>query len=294
MVVLVACEPATPSRVVAEEVIAAPPVVAERKAPVVVDAVVADRYPSLAYYPDLGAKVAAARADGARAVLAAIVESLEKYRWPGVLDWDRNGFIDVRGARPGFVTRVSGLLKSQPGDRHDLGCAGGFLEGVRMTLVPDMAIDELDRCDVEVAVEGGPAGCEPEREYGWLALRNVAGRLRAEQLPAGARMFELAPAAGPAGISPLAAPGAMHLCTVSHESAARGEARLYHHLMIVLATEDADDIEVFDTTGLRGVALTRMTRARFVNYCANQLAASREYRYRGRSARVTCLAVSPA
>jgi hypothetical protein len=71
VVVLVACEPATPSRVVAEEVIAAPPVVALREAPVVVDAVVADRYPSLAYYPDLGAKVAAARADGARAVLAA-------------------------------------------------------------------------------------------------------------------------------------------------------------------------------------------------------------------------------
>jgi hypothetical protein len=115
VVVLVACEPATPSRVVAEEVIAAPPVVALREAPVVVDAVVADRYPSLAYYPDLGAKVAAARSDGARAVLAAIVESLKKYRWPSVLDWDRNGFIDVRGARPGFVTRVSGLLKVAAG-----------------------------------------------------------------------------------------------------------------------------------------------------------------------------------
>jgi hypothetical protein len=88
VVVLVACEPATPSRVVAEEVIAAPPVVALREAPVVVDAVVADRYPSLAYYPDLGAKVAAARSDGARAVLAAIVESLENIAgracWTGI------------------------------------------------------------------------------------------------------------------------------------------------------------------------------------------------------------------
>lgn len=255
-----------------------------------IDPVVVDRYPSLAFYPDLGAGVTAARAGGARAVLAALVEGLEAYRWPSALDWDRNGFIDLQGARPGFVTRVSGLLKAQPGDRHDLGCAGGFLEGVRMILVPDMAIDELDRCDMAVSVAGGPAGCEPQREYGWLALRNVASRLRAEQLPAGARMFEVSPVEA-AGMNRLVVSGAMHLCTVSHESATRGEERLYHHLMIVLATEDEESVEVFDTTGLRGVALTRMTRDRFVHYCANQLAASREYRYRSRSVRLTCLPV---
>jgi len=292
--VLVSCEPAAP-RVVAEvetKVEARPARVVEESAAVVVNPALVDRYPSLEYYPDLGARMAVALAGGRpREILAGIAESVAVYRWPSMLDWDRHGFIDVHGGRPGFVTRVAGASISQPVDRHDLGCAGGFLEGVRMTLVPDLAIDELDRCEVAVAVAGGPVDCEPQRAYGWLALRNIAARLRPSQLPAGRRLFELAPERQ-ASLDPLAVPGAMHLCTVSHESTAQGGQRLYHHLMIVLATAEAGALEVFDTTGIRGVALTRMTRDRFLHYCATLLGASREYRYTSRSARLTCLPVA--
>ena len=293
--VLVACEPAAP-RVVAEpvatEVEARPVTVVEAPAAVVVNAALVDRYPSLEYYPDLGARMAVALAGGRpREILAGIVESVAVYRWPSMLDWDRHGFIEVHGARAGFVTRVAGASISQPVDRHDLGCAGGFLEGVRMTLVPDLAIEELDRCAADVWVAGGPVGCDPQREYGWLALRNIAARLRPTQLPAGPRLFELAPERQ-ANLDPLAVPGAMHLCTVSHESTTQGGQRLYHHLMIVLATAEAGALEVFDTTGIRGVALTRMTRDRFLHYCATLLGASREYRYISRSARLTCLPVA--
>lgn len=296
---LAACEPAGSQPVEVVEVhapraeISAP--VVEVRAPVlaaVVDAALVDRYPSLAYYPDVGASMAAALAEGApREILWKVAEGMEPYGWPTAVDWDRHGFIDIDGARPGFVTRVAGGRISQPADRHDLGCAGGFLEGVRMTLVPDLPIDELDRCDADVAVAGGPVGCEPQRDYGWLALRNIAARLRPAQLPEGRRLFEISPERG-ASLDPLAVPGAIQLCTVSHEAAAREQIRYYHHLMIVLATEDVDSLDVFDTTGLRGVALTRMNRGRFMNYVTNQLGANREYRYARRSARLTCLPVA--
>jgi hypothetical protein len=295
---LVACEPAAPSQPV--EPIAAP--VLEVRAPVEttvpavrVDAALVDRYPSLAYYPDLGEGLAPALAKGEpREILLKVAEGLVVYRWPSMLDWDRHGFIDIDGARPGFVTRAGGGLISQPADRHDLGCAGGFLEGVRMVFVPDLPVGELDRCDTNsgaAAVVGGPVECEPQRDYGWLALRNIAARLRPAQLPEGRRLFEIAPERG-ASLDPLAVPGAIQLCTVSHESAARDNIRFYHHLMIVLATADADALEVFDTTGIRGVALTRMTRGRLLHYVTMQLAANREYRYTPRSARLTCLPVA--
>jgi hypothetical protein len=227
-----------------------------------------------------------------REILAKVAESLVAYRWPTMLDWDRNGFIDVQGPRPGFVTRGVGSIDlAADGPPRSRGAPGASSRGVRMTLVPDLAIDELDRCDVAAAVTGGPSGCEPQREYGWLALRNIAARLRPSQLPAGARLFELAPERA-ASLEPLAVPGAMHLCTLSHESTTQGGARLYHHMMIVLATDDAEALEVFDTTGIRGVALTRMTRGRFLHYCGKLLAASREYRYSSASARLTCLPVA--
>lgn len=311
----VACEPAAaPSRpvpagptagTIGEGSIAAAPLagtVAElgpiaapepRSEAVVVDPVLADRHPSLAYYPSLAAALPAALVGGApREILVGLAATMAPYRWPSALDWDRHGFLDLHGPRPGFVTRVSGALISQPGDRHDLGCAGGFLEGVRLTLVPDLAIGELDRCDVEAdAVAGGPTECEPQRDYGWLALRNIAVRLRPSQLPAGPRLISLAPERSE-DLDRLSAAGAMHLCTVSHEANARGRLRLHHHMMIVLARAEADALDVFDTTGIRGVALARMTRARFGEYVSVQLAASREFRYARGSAQLICLPVA--
>ena len=315
VLLLVACEPAAPSQTVAAAPTTAtlaevgprvgapvagtlaevgPSAPAEpRSEPVVVDPALADRHPSLAYYPSLAAALPAALfGGGPREILAALVASMAPYRWPSALDWDRHGFIDLHGPRPGFVTRVSGALISQPGDRHDLGCAGGFLEGVRLTLVPDLAIGELDRCDVAAdAVAGGPTACEPQRDYGWLALRNIAVRLRPSQLPVGPRLITLAPERAE-DLDRLSAAGAMHLCTVSHEANARGRLRLHHHMMIVLARGESDAFDVFDTTGIRGVALARMTRARFAEYVSVQLAASREFRYARSSAQLICLPVA--
>jgi len=257
-----------------------------------VDALIADRYPSLAHYPGLNAalQAALARRDPPREIFAALADSLAPYRWPSALDWDRQGFIDPHGPRPGFVTRIAGALIEQTSDRHDLGCAGGFLEGVRLTLLPQLAVDDLDRCAYDLAVDGAPTGCDPEHAYGLLALTNVAARLQSEQLPEGPRLFEIGPE-DQIGFDRLAAPDAMHLCTVSHASSTRNNDRYHHHLMIVLGTAEHDGYEVFDTTGTRGVALTPMSRSRFFRYCTSLLAANRVYRYVARSARLTCLPV---
>ena len=262
-------------------------------APVAFDALVADRYPSLAFYPEpsLSLRTALARHDPPREVLAALGETMAPYRWPSPFDWDRQGFIDLHGPRPGFVSRIAGAPIAQTGDRHDLGCAGGFLEGVRLTLLPQLAIDDLDRCEPEREVLGAPVACDREHAYGWLALTNVAALLTADQLPEGARLLEIGPR-DQAGLDRLAAPRAMHLCAVSHAAARHGDARYHHHLMIVLGTENATSFEVFDTTGARGVSLAPMSRDRFFRYTTTQLAANPEFRYVGRSTRLTCLPVA--
>lgn len=260
------------------------------------EAALADPYPSLRHYPDGGPRLRAALAAhaGPREVLVALAEHMAPHRWPDAIDWDRHGFIDLHGARPGFVTRVAGALVPQTGGRCDLGCAGGFLEGVRLTLLPGLAIDELDRCDPEAAaVAGGPGRCDPEHEYGWLALAAIAARLAPTQLPEGPKLLEIGPTDA-AGIDRLAAAGAMHLCTVSHAATAQAGARFYHHMMIVLGTPGGAALDVFDTTGARGVSLVTMTRERFFRYCTTQLAANVEFRYVSRSARLTCLAVATA
>lgn len=262
---------------------------------VAIDAAVVDRYPSLRAYPDASSRLQSALAarEGPREVLLALAEAMAPYRWPGALDWDRHGFIAIDGARRGFVTRVAGGLIAQPGDRHDLGCAGGFLEGVRLTLLPDLAIADLDRCARARAVVGAPDRCDPTHDYGLLALAGIAARLAPARLPAGPTLFELDPRDA-AAIDRLAAPGALHLCSVSHTSPTHAGARFYHHMLIVLGTAGADDLEVFDTTGARGVSLVTMPRGRFFRYCTTQLAASEAYRYASRSARLTCLAVAAA
>jgi len=257
------------------------------------DSALADRYPSLEYYPavePLGALLE--RGGDAREILAALAVSMAPYRWPSMHDWDRHGFIALDGAVPGFVTRVAGGVISQPTGRHDLGCAGGFLEGVRMTLLPRLAIEDLDRCGAtEQPVQGAPTGCDAEHEYGWLALANIAARLAEAQLPAGARLIEV-DVEDDRGLAALAAPHAMHLCTVSHLSATHQQSRFFHHMMIVLGTADGESLDIFDTTGGRGVSLITMQRARFVRYCTVLLRNNREFRYMGRGTGLTCLPVT--
>ena len=312
LLVALACEPGPASQAVALDgaaraVVAAPeearPVgddpqaVTRRSEPAAIrdaslEAALADPYPSLRHYPDGGPRPRAPLAGpaGPREVLVALAEHMAPHRWPDAIDWDRHGFIDLHGARPGFVTRVAGALVPQTGGRCDLGCAGGFLGGVRLTLLPGLAIDELDRCGPEAAaVAGGPGRCGPEHEDGWLALAAIAARLAPTQLPEGPKLLEIGPTDA-AGIDRLAAAGAMHLCTVSHAATAQAGARFYHHMMIVLGTPGGAALDVFDTTGARGVSLVTMTRERFFRYCTTQLAANVEFRYVRRSARLSCLA----
>ncbi len=268
-----------------------------RIAPPPLDSALADRYPSLDHYPAVDGRLELLkmleRGEDAREVLAALAACMAPYRWPSMNDWDRHGFIALDGPVSGYVTRVSGGVVSQPSDRHDLGCAGGFLEGVRLTLLPRLAIEDLDRCGTERPVEGEPAGCDPGREYGWLALKNIAARLDAAQLPMGARLIEV-DVHREEGLAALAAPGAMHLCTVSHVSATHGRSRFYHHMMIVLGTADGEALDVFDTTGGRGVSVVTMPRERFVGYCTIMLRNNREFRYVGRSTELKCLPVARA
>lgn len=299
-----ACEAAPQRRHDAEPRVPAPPVtlaspdiqpIAPEPASVVIDAALADRFPSLDHYPGVDAPLrdALERGAGPREVLGALASTMAPYRWASVIDWDRHGFIDLHGARRGFVTRISGALVSQPSDRHDLGCAGGFLEGVRLTLLPQVAIDDLDRCesDATLILDTRP-GCDTPNEYGRRALTNIAHRLRAEQLPSGPALLEI-DLREVAALARLKAPGAMHLCTVSHTSNTHANTRFYHHLMIVLGTSSGA-VDVFDTTGARGLSVVRMHHELFLRYCTTQLGSNREYRYSVRSAGLTCLPVTPA
>lgn len=271
--------------------VAAPPPPSEATA---LDASLADRYPSLVYYPEVGAGLQNALRDGAapREILSALSETMAPYRWPTASDWDRAGFIDMDAATPGFVTRTWGKSVSQPTDRHDLGCTGGFIEAVRLLLLPRLALADIERCDPDTfSIEGGPRRCDPEHDFGRLAIANIAARLQPGQLAGGRRFVELVPTE-PAARAELAVPGAMHLCTVSHQSGARGGERFHHHMVIALGEPDA--LWIFDTTGVRGVAIEAMSDERFVRYFTRLLGSNREYRYVPRSARLTCLAVRPA
>ena len=268
--------------------------IADRPDSVAIDAALADRFPSLDYYPSVDARLhdALERGAGPREILGALASTMAPYRWTSVIDWDRHGFIDLHGARRGYVTRVSGMLVTQPSDHHDLGCAGGFLEGVRLTLLPQVAIDDLDRCESDAtAVLDARHGCDSPHEYGRRALTNIAHRLRGEQLPAGPELLEIDLREATA-LARLEAPGAMHLCTVSHTSVKHARTRFYHHLMIVLGTAGGEAFDVFDTTGGRGVSVVKMAREQFVRYCTTLLGANREFRYLGRSAGLTCLPVA--
>ncbi len=259
--------------------------------PAAVTAMLADRYPSLAYYPSVGASLAEAleRRAPAIAILESLGETMAPYRWPSASDWDRGGFVDLDPAAPGFVTRTSAKSVSQSTERYDLGCAGGFLEGVRLLLAPRLGVAELDRCDADTfAIVGAPSRCDAEHDFGWLAIANIAATLTDPQLERGRALVELSPD-DPLAQQRLAQPGATHLCSVSHTARTRANQRFHHHLMITLGGPDG--LTVFDTTGTRGVAVETMSTERFVRYCGKLLASNREYHYDWRSARLTCLAV---
>jgi hypothetical protein len=111
-------------------------------------------YPSLEHYPSVAPALTAALARRhGPSILAGLDESLRPYRWPDAVSWENTGFIRLAGegtraeGEPlGFVRRVGGNVLAQDGT-HDLGCAGGFLEGMRLLWLPDLTIEDLGDCD---------------------------------------------------------------------------------------------------------------------------------------------------
>ncbi len=251
------------------------------------------RWPALAFHPGVTRRLhdALANAAPARERLLALAQSLAPFRWESATSWDNTGFVATDGDALGFVTRRGGEVVAQAPGSFDLGCAGGFLEGVRLTLLPTLAMHELAACDAQLStrVSGAPDRCEP-RDFGLRAIANVADRLDATRLPDGPRIVELGPDDA-LRLAQLRAPGAAHLCAVSHTALAHGGQRFYHHMMIVLGTEDGETYDVFDTTGSRGVAVQRMRQSRFVTYVGGLLAANRDYRYAAASTRLGCVRV---
>lgn len=250
-----------------------------------------DRFPSLAFYPAITTTLRTALDGHAAptAILTALADALAPYRWPSSEDWDRAGFIDLDAPVPGFVTRIATGSVSQPTDRHDLGCAGGFLEGVRAIVAPRIDVADLEHCDADTfAVTGAPTRCDLDHDFGLLAITNIAASLEVSRLPKGRTITTWKTT--PRAHTELARDGAVHLCTVSHEAQSRDDARFHHHMIIALG--DADGLSVFDTTGVRGVAIQRMDARRFVRYFTSLLAVNREYRYASSSAQLSCLEVT--
>lgn len=255
------------------------------------DAALLDRYPSLAFYPSLTPQLVAALTSPTdpREILTALADTHAAWQWPSASDWDRSGFIDLDADTPGFVTRTYARSVSQPTGRHDLGCAGGFVEGVRMILAPRLGIAELEHCDAETtSIEGGPPTCDHEHEFGRIALANIARALPKERLLGGPKLVEHRADADTHAL--LAKPGALHLCTVSHRAAARRRSRYHHHMLVALG--ETDGLWIFDTTGVKGVAIENMSVDRFTRYCTTLLGSNREYRYIADTARLTCVAVT--
>ena len=253
----------------------------------------ASRYPSLAYYPTLHATMLPAleRKD-APAILSALAYTFQPVRPPYAL-WERTGHVRLRGPTTGFVREDDGVILHQPQGRYDLSCAGGFLEAVRLLLLPEIELDELGHCDADLlaTVEGAPAECGHEGDFGWLALVNIAARLDAERLPKGRTVWSK-PVLRRDDVQADVASGDVRLCTVSHVSTVRKGDRFHHHMMLMLEPDEDGEIPLFDITGSRGVYLRPRPRNLVAKYVKHLLADNDAFGYQPRSALLTCLDVT--
>ena len=252
----------------------------------------AERYPSLAYYPDPH---------------ASLLEALEARDTPGILyglertfapvrpeseDWDRSGHLRLRGETTGFVREVGQGVTPQPAGRYDLSCAGGFVEAVRLLLLPRIELDDLGRCDdAQLAlVEGAPAACGDEGDFGLLALVNIAAQLEPEQLPEG-RTIHANPVRNRDDVKANVLPGHARLCTVSHESTTQGRNRYHHHMMLMLEPDENGEVPLFDTTGYNGVHIRSRPHNLIAKYAKHALADNERFAYDRNSTVLSCLTV---
>lgn len=258
-----------------------------------VEPTTASRYPSLAYYPELHSTMLPALERGdAPAILGALAYTFKPVRPPYAL-WERTGHVRLGGPTTGFVREVDGVISHQPAGRFDLSCAGGFLEAVRLLLLPEVELDELGHCDAELLgeVEGAPETCGHEGDFGWLALANIAARLDLERLPKGKTVWSK-PVLRRDDVDADVAAGDVRLCTVSHASTVHGGERFHHHMMLMLEPNKDGEIPLFDITGSRGVYLRPRPRNLVAKYVKHLLADNDAFRYQPRSALLTCLDVT--
>lgn len=246
------------------------------------------QYPSLVHYPEVPPPLAAGlRARDVDAILFGLTRAFAASRWAHIDAWER--LAHIRIAEPaGYVRTEAGApVKLSPGT-YDLGCFGGFLEGVRLLYLPRVELAELIACDPVTAFDT----CEGGAHAGLAALLQLGARLPPDRLPRGLDLQELRPGDEHPDLAAALDPDALHLCTVSHRARARGGARMYHHMMILDPRRDhLGRVAVFDTTGAAGVAVRRMGPERLTTYVRRLLALSDVFRYDPASARLSCLAV---
>ncbi|MCR9164627.1 MAG: hypothetical protein NXI35_28355 [bacterium] len=271
----------------------APSVVSPSVAEAPIEPTVASKYPSLAFYPELhSSMLPALERKDAPAILGALAQTFRPVR-PAYALWERTGHVRLDGPTKGFVREVDGTLEHQPPGRYDLSCAGGFLEAVRLLLLPTVELDELGRCDPNVlaTVEGAPEECGHDGDFGWLALVNIAARLSPERLPNG-RTVRSTPILRRDDVRADVAPGNARLCTVSHASRVHGGKRFHHHMMLMLEPDERGEIPLFDITGSRGVYLRPRPHNLIAKYAKHLLADNDAFGYQPRSTLLTCLDVT--
>lgn len=264
----------------------------ETRSRVVAAPTVAQRYPSVAHYPNPHPSLLSAlEARDAPGILHGLARTFAPVR-PRSEDWDRSGHLRLTGETNGFVRELDGGLHAQPPGRYDLSCAGGFLEAVRLLLLPDLELDDLGGCDQPLlaAVEGAPKACGHVGDFGLLALVNVAARLEPNQLPAG-RAIEATPVHTRDAVKADIPSGQARLCTVSHESTTQERGRYHHHMMVMLEPDDNGDIPLFDTTGYNGVHLRSRPHNLIAKYAKHALADNERFRYDRNSTVLSCLTV---
>jgi hypothetical protein len=252
---------------------------------------------SWAFYPALDHALVDAFDRRARAdrILQALADTLAPYRWATADDWDNTGFISTEpdGAQ-GFLTRAGDRWVPQMPGEAQLGCAGGYLEGVRAILVPDLQMSALRHCDADTLAalgEHAPPTCAPEG----FGLHAIAATAAAAQASGATSMpperIHLVPD-GPESLAPLSRMGPVHVCTVSHRSRVDTGVRYHHHMMIVMRTGRPRALQVFDTTGHRGVGLREMAPRLLHGYLRSALASNRKHQYDPASTELDCFAIT--
>lgn len=278
-------DPTTSGTVTAAE--PKPPVSVPRPASSVIG-----RYPSVGHYPNPHPSLLDALDRGdAPDILYGLARTFAPVR-PHTDDWDRSGHLRLTGETTGFVRETAGSVVPQPEGRYDLSCAGGFLEAVRLLLLPNFELDDLARCDDALldSVDGAPKTCGHDGDFGLLALVNIAAELEPERLPGG-RSIKADAIRSREDVRADVLPGEVRLCTVSHESMTHGRRRYHHHMMLMLDPDENGEIPLFDTTGYNGVHIRARPHNLIAKYAKHALADNERFRYDLASTVLSCLTV---